>query len=115
MDENQVEGVVKKGVGRLQDAAGGLTGDNEIQLKGKVNEAAGAVQQAYGDIKDKAVALANDAGAKAQDLYGSADQFAREQPLATLGIGVAIGFALGILVGAQISESSRPRYFRRWS
>ena len=113
MDENQVEGVIREGVGRLQDGVGGLAGDAEIQAKGKINQAAGVAQRAYGDIKDKASALAGDAQAKAQDVYGAADQFARQQPLAAVGIGVLIGFGLGMLVGAQVTSARRRTYFWR--
>jgi uncharacterized protein YjbJ (UPF0337 family) len=108
MDKNQVEGVVREGVGRLQDGAGGLLGDNETQLKGKANEAAGAVQGAYGKLKDKTGDLVDQAQSKAQDIYGAAEQFARQQPLAAIGVGVGLGFGLGLLVGLLVSEQSRP-------
>jgi uncharacterized protein YjbJ (UPF0337 family) len=113
MDENQVEGVIREGVGRLQDGVGGVAGDTKTQLKGKANEVAGAAQRTFGDIKDKAGDLAGSAGAKAQDLYGAADQFARQQPLASVGIGVLVGFGLGVLLGAQVLGQTRTVYFRR--
>jgi len=113
MDSNQVEGVIREGVGRVQDGVGGLTGDAKVQLEGKGNQLAGAAQRTLGDLKDKAGELAGSAGAKAQDLYASADGFARERPLATLGFGVLLGIGLGIAVGAQLASQSRTVYFRR--
>ena len=74
---------------------------------------AAPAQRAFGDIKDKAGELAGSAGAKAQDIYGAADQFAREQPLASIGIGALVAFGLGIVVGAQLAGQTRTVYFRR--
>ncbi len=37
MDENTTEGAITEGVGKLKDAAGGLTGDTGLQGEGKVD------------------------------------------------------------------------------
>jgi uncharacterized protein YjbJ (UPF0337 family) len=47
----QVTGVANQGVGRVQDAVGGLTGHADLQAKGKIKEAVGTVQQAFGEAK----------------------------------------------------------------
>jgi uncharacterized protein YjbJ (UPF0337 family) len=81
MDENRIEGTARIIGGRVEDAVGGLTGDAATQARGKVNQAAGQAQQAYGaaidDIKD----------------------FTATQPLTALltamGVGVVLGFILG--------------------
>jgi uncharacterized protein YjbJ (UPF0337 family) len=81
MDENRIEGTARIIGGRVEDAVGGLTGDAATQARGKVNQAAGQAQQAYGaaidDIKD----------------------FTTAQPLTALltamGVGVVLGFILG--------------------
>jgi uncharacterized protein YjbJ (UPF0337 family) len=81
MDENRFEGTARNIGGKVQDAVGGLTGDTATQARGKLNQAAGQAQQAYGaavdDLKD----------------------FTAAQPmtalLAAMGIGVVLGFILG--------------------
>jgi uncharacterized protein YjbJ (UPF0337 family) len=81
MDENRVEGVVRDIGGKLQDAAGGLTGDTATQVRGKFNQAAGQAQQAYGDTLDEVT------------------EFTKDQPLVALvtamGVGVILGFFMG--------------------
>ena len=60
MTDERIEGVAKKGVGRLQDAVGGLIGNDGIQIKGKLTEAAGSVQDAYGQVRERAEDLFGD-------------------------------------------------------
>ena len=87
MTDQRVEGVARKGVGRLQDAVGGLIGNDGVQLKGKLNEAAGTVQDAYGQ-----------AAQRAQDLVGDIRGYAQDEPIKALAIGVATGLVLGLLL-----------------
>jgi uncharacterized protein YjbJ (UPF0337 family) len=98
MTEDQVVGAAKKGLGRLQDAAGGLLGDPNIQLQGKLNEAAGQVQSVVGQVKDRAQGAFGLAGDRAQDVYGEVADFAREDPVRALVIGVGVGLLLGMLL-----------------
>lgn len=51
--ENQVKGGAKEMKGRVKDAAGGLTGDTEMQVEGKIDEATGKVQNAFGKAERK--------------------------------------------------------------
>jgi uncharacterized protein YjbJ (UPF0337 family) len=80
MDENRFEGAARNVGGKIQDAVGGLTGDAATQAHGKVNQAAGEVQNAYGSAVD---------GLK---------NFATETPIAAmlsaLGAGIVVGWML---------------------
>ena len=87
MTDDRVEGGVKKGVGRVEDAWGGLTGDAGTQAKGKVNQAAGAVQDVVGQAKDRA-----------QDVYGGVESYAKEQPVVALGVALGVGVILGFVL-----------------
>jgi uncharacterized protein YjbJ (UPF0337 family) len=98
MSDDRVVGLVKEGVGRVQDAAGALVGDNETQAEGKLNELAGYVQNTYGQAKEQAQDALAQAKDKAQGAYGSLESYVREQPLPALAIGVGIGLLLGILL-----------------
>ena len=87
MTDQRLEGVARQGAGRLQDALGGLIGANGLQLKGKANEAAGAVQDAYGQATQRA-----------QDIFGDVRDYAQEEPIKALAIGVAVGLGIGMLL-----------------
>lgn len=81
MNRDRIEGVARDVAGKIEDAAGGLMGDAGTQICGKADQVAGKAQQAYGQAVD---------GVK---------DFTHDQPigalLAAIGVGVALGFALG--------------------
>ena len=54
MDENILEGGLKQGIGRAEQAVGDAYGDLGMRLHGKVQELSGKVQTAYGQAKDTA-------------------------------------------------------------
>jgi uncharacterized protein YjbJ (UPF0337 family) len=87
MVDDRIEGAAKTGFGRVQDAFGGLTGDAGTQARGKLNQAAGAVQDATGKARESA-----------EDLYGEVESYVREQPLAALAVTLAVGLAFGFLL-----------------
>jgi len=91
MTDDRIEGAVRGGLGRVQDAVGGLTGDEGVQLKGKLNQAAGSLQNAYGKAREAAAG-------QAQDLLGEFEVFAKQQPLAAVGMGLGLGVVLGLLM-----------------
>ena len=62
MDENRVEGTVRKAAGKLQEGVGHLTGDAEIQAKGMANEIRGSAQDLYGQVQDSASELVRSTG-----------------------------------------------------
>ena len=120
MSEDRFEGTAKKGIGRVQDAVGGLVGDDKTQAKGKLNEASGSIQDTYGKVKDQASDAygkvkdqASDAYGKAkdqasdvldqarsqgEDVYEQIEAFVREQPLAAVGVGLGVGLLIGMLL-----------------
>jgi uncharacterized protein YjbJ (UPF0337 family) len=79
MNENQVEGTVNKVAGRIQDAAGALTGDAEQQVKGKARAVGGDVQAKAGDVVERLRVWAAD------------------RPLSAVLITVGVAFLLGRL------------------
>jgi ElaB/YqjD/DUF883 family membrane-anchored ribosome-binding protein len=83
MDE-QIAGVTKQGLGRAQDAVGGLTGDGKTQAKGKLNEAAGA------------------------DRLDAVEDYVTAKPLPA----VAIAAAAGVVIGLLLRGRSRTIYLR---
>jgi uncharacterized protein YjbJ (UPF0337 family) len=48
------DGKLDEGKGRLKEAAGDLTDDQELKNEGKVDRASGTVKDKVGDVADKA-------------------------------------------------------------
>ncbi|BAN24915.1 CsbD family protein [Caballeronia insecticola] len=79
MVQDQLEGAAQKVAGKVQDAVGTLTGDDQLQAEGKVREAFGSLQQSYGQTVDNVrTAVAS-------------------QPIQGVLIAAAVGFVLGAL------------------
>jgi len=90
MDDNTIEGAIKEGVGRVQDAYGGAVGDLGVQAKGKFNEAAGVAQRLYGRAADQARGLAS-----------NADELVADQPYVLIAAAAVLGLIVGLLLGAS--------------
>jgi uncharacterized protein YjbJ (UPF0337 family) len=54
MDENRISGTVRNGEGKAEEAVGRVTGDLKKQFQGKLDQAAGAAQEFYGQTADAA-------------------------------------------------------------
>jgi uncharacterized protein YjbJ (UPF0337 family) len=52
MHKDEIEGAGKQAKGAVKDAVGGLTGNEKLQAEGKLDKAAGKVQQKAGEAKD---------------------------------------------------------------
>lgn len=52
MNSDRSEGFLRNLAGRFQDAMGAVTGDMKTQMQGKANQAAGQLQDAYGETLD---------------------------------------------------------------
>ena len=53
MDENRIAGAVRNAEGKIEGAAGELTGDTRTKLQGKFDQGAGKVQGAVGKAIDE--------------------------------------------------------------
>jgi uncharacterized protein YjbJ (UPF0337 family) len=52
MDDDRVEGSMKKMKGDVKEGVGKLTGDSKLEAEGKGDKVAGKIQNAVGGIKD---------------------------------------------------------------
>ncbi len=75
---DKFEGTARNIGGKIEDAAGGLTGDSRTQAQGKIDQVAGQAQQAYGDAKEKVSAAASDASATVSDMAKRASEQASD-------------------------------------
>ena len=51
MNKDQVKGVTKQVVGKVQEQAGKLVGSKKQQIKGLAKQVSGKVQQGVGDVE----------------------------------------------------------------
>jgi uncharacterized protein YjbJ (UPF0337 family) len=61
MNEDRIEGTVKKVGGTVQELAGKATNDRELEAKGYLNQALGTVQDGYGKVRDRVKDIIDDA------------------------------------------------------
>ncbi len=100
MDENRVEGMARTIGGKVEAAAGDLTGDKKLQLDGAADKVAGKAQRVYGNAKDKVRDVAGDYGSGLLDTveeYG--DLLAEkvdQRPITAVLIAAGVGFLLAI-------------------
>ena len=53
MDKDQVKGKAKQAEGQLEETAGKIVGDKDMERSGKLKKGVGKVQSRYGDFKSK--------------------------------------------------------------
>ena len=53
INKNQVQGTVKGAVGKIQEEAGKLVGNNELEAKGILKQAQGKAEKSLGDVKER--------------------------------------------------------------
>lgn len=80
MKSEQLKGSVEKVAGKAQGLLGDLTGDEHLQVKGVGRQAAGQIQQTYGDALD------------------TLSDFAKNKPLASVAVIAGIGLILGLFL-----------------
>ena len=120
MDKDRIAGAAKDFAGKAESAVGGLTGDAKTQAEGRAREAAGTVQNLYGQAKDAASDVADAAVSYAKDAYdNSGDTFrggqkavaksVQDNPLGALLVAGGIGFALALLM-TRPPHRTQPRW-----
>ena len=109
MDKDRIAGSAKDFAGKVEGAVGGLTGDAKTQAEGRAREAAGTMQNLYGQAKDTASDVADAAVNFAKDAYDSPGDTIRggqkavaksvqDNPLGAMLVAGGIGFALALLM-----------------
>jgi uncharacterized protein YjbJ (UPF0337 family) len=88
MDEDRISGTARNLGGKVEEGVGRTTGDVKTQLQGKLDQAAGAAQDLYGQAADAA-----------HDTAVSFDKWLRTtietQPYTTAIVALGIGWLLG--------------------
>jgi uncharacterized protein YjbJ (UPF0337 family) len=105
MDKDRIAGSAKDVAGKVEAAIGDVTGNAQTQAAGRAREAAGAVQNLFGQAKDASEAAVN----YAKDAYENGGETLRDgsqamakrvqdNPLGALLVAGGIGFALALLM-----------------
>jgi len=113
MEENQFEGTARNIGGKIQQAAGDLTGDPKLKADGMADKAAGTAQKAFGEVKEAVREYGGDYGAQLLDQIEEAGDALAEQiderPITALVIAAGIGFLLALAT----KPAPRVEYRRR--
>jgi uncharacterized protein YjbJ (UPF0337 family) len=120
MDKDRIVGSAKDYAGKVESTVGGIAGDAKTKTAGQVREATGAAQNLYGQAKDAARQASDAAVDYAKDAYANSGETFRdgsqalsnkvqENPLGSMLIAGAIGFALGLLMLRQPQRLPPPR------
>jgi uncharacterized protein YjbJ (UPF0337 family) len=119
MDKDRIAGAAKDFAGKVE----GIAGDAKTQAAGRVREATGTAQNLFGQAKDAARETTDAAVNYAKDAYeNSGDTFrdgsqaiakkVQENPLGSMFIAGAIGFALALLMTRPPRRQTlRQRYY----
>ena len=88
MDEDRISGTARNVGGKIEEGVGRLTGDARAQIQGKLDQAAGAAQDLYGQTADAA-----------RDTAATFDKWLRRtietQPSTAAIVALGIGWLLG--------------------
>jgi uncharacterized protein YjbJ (UPF0337 family) len=93
MDNDRIAGSTKEFAGKVEGAVGDMTGDAKTQASSRAREAAGTVENLYGQAKD----AARDAADAAVN-YAAVTKTVQDNPLGALLVAGGIGFALALLL-----------------
>jgi ElaB/YqjD/DUF883 family membrane-anchored ribosome-binding protein len=108
MSDQQIEGLAREGLGRIEDGAGGLVGDADLQAKGKLDQAAGMIQRTLGDVQDHAERLFGEVQVRSLEAGDEVDAFVRRSPW----VSVAVAAGIGVLAGLALKP--RRKVYRIW-
>ena len=120
MDKDRVAGAANDAAGKVESAFGQATGNAARDAAGRAREASGTVQNIYGQAKDAARDLSENAGSYAHDALDAGEKIYRQgnravasavkdQPRGALLIAGAVGFTLAMLINRP---APRPRSLR---
>lgn len=87
MSEATIKGAAKTARGRIEAAAGVLSGDAQTELNGRLRELTGSAEKSFGEVVD----AAEDAAAKVRD-------FVEHEPWKAVAVAGVVGLLIGLMV-----------------
>lgn len=124
MDKDRITGAAKDAAGKVEGAFGRAAGDASTEASGRAREAAGTVQNLYGQAKDAARDIGDTASNYAQEAVDAGSEVYRDgsravasavqnQPLGSLLLAGAVGFALALMLNRQPRRRNLRDYYYR--
>jgi uncharacterized protein YjbJ (UPF0337 family) len=109
MDKDRISGSAKDFADKVEGTAGDIADDTKAQMAGRAREAAGAVQNLYGQAKDSAREATDAATSYAKEAYANTgdalhdvsralEQRVHANPLGSLVVAGIVGFALALFM-----------------
>ena len=92
MDEDRITGTARNFGGKVQEGVGKLTGDDDTEIRGKLNQVIGGAQDLYGQAKDGAAEAAGairDGAVRSKDVLGD---FIVQRPYTMVALALAAGW-----------------------
>ena len=97
MDRDRIEGTARNIGGKAEEGFGRATGDVSSQLEGKIQQAAGAAQDLYGQARDSAGATAVAMRRQASSLEETIRETIETRPYTAVAVALAFGWFIGRL------------------
>jgi uncharacterized protein YjbJ (UPF0337 family) len=95
MNEDRIKGTAKKAVGKAQAKIGEVVANDQLEAKGRINQAVGTVQEGYGKVRDKVRDLIDEAPTTARDAVDTGrDYYRRGSAAVTRTMGDNTGLVL---------------------
>jgi uncharacterized protein YjbJ (UPF0337 family) len=95
MTDDRMAGTWGNVGGKVQEGVGKTTGDTKSEMKGAMNQAAGAVQDAYGKTVDAAVEGAQTVKEVAIQGHDTVRRIVEDNPYTAIAIALGIGLVIG--------------------
>jgi uncharacterized protein YjbJ (UPF0337 family) len=118
MDEDRIAGTAKEVTGKLERTVGDMAGDADATAAGSVRQAAGKVEDVYGQAKEAARDATDSAASYAKQVYRQSSdgseavaKLVQNNPLGSLLIAGGVGFALALLLRQPAPRQRRGRYY----
>jgi len=86
MNSDRIEGTLDKTVGKIQDTAGKVLGDDDMRAEGIARQVSGTAKDIYGQACDQVKDVACEVAHKVE-----------QNPLGALLVAGLVGYALGLL------------------
>ena len=97
MNEDRIVGSARTVGGKIQEAAGQVTGDAKTRVEGELNQAAGRAQDLYGQAKDAAADAVDALEDSAETIEDAVRDFVETRPYTTAAIALGIGWLIGTM------------------
>jgi uncharacterized protein YjbJ (UPF0337 family) len=97
MNEDRIEGTARNLGGKVQEAAGKLTGDAKTRVEGDINQATGRAQDLYGQARDAAADAVGVLEDSAETIEDAVRDFVETRPYTTAAIALGIGWLIGTM------------------